>query len=72
MKSAILNFYFRSGHTVFPMCHLDRFSKTFPKMYYKLYYSLSKVKILVVDIGNHPLGTQRRKISWVFGGLSST
>jgi len=46
LASAILNFYFRSARTVFLMCHMDTiFSKTFPTMYYKLYYSTSKAKI---------------------------
>jgi len=26
-ESAILNFYLRSGRTIFPMCHLDRILK---------------------------------------------
>jgi len=56
MESANLNFYFRSGRTVFPMCYLDRISK-----------DLSNDAILFAIKGknlgaNHPLGMQRRKI----------
>jgi len=45
LESAILNFYFRSGLKIFPMGELDTVLKTFPTMYHKLYYSLSKTKI---------------------------
>jgi len=50
LESAILNIYFRSGRTVFPMCHLDvwiEFSNTVTTLYYMLYYSLSLADILV-------------------------
>jgi len=47
------------------------FSKIFLTMYYKVYYSPSKAKIWEVRGNYSPLGTQRRKIGWVFWGLTS-
>jgi len=69
LESAILNFYFQSARTVFPMSHMDRIFKDLSTMYYKLYYSPSKAIIQGVVTTTSPSICNVVKSGYFFGGL---